>query len=361
MDLQSNSGRILYLHIGRPKTGTKWIQKLLGYNAEVLLKHHMHYPLVAYENPNNRNALTPGSGEALFSRSSDVKKILEQYDTRHDKNLILSSEFIYINLNKLLIENNGFEKFKRDIQQLQNAGFSKIIFLLLERDPIDIWVSEYNQRKKMGITEMPLEKLNVTCGVKEEDVQFVNAFNDFFSNNENSQLTVLNYDHVKNEMDKQLAKWLNIPDVNLKIPDYHQVNRSLTYEEIYIIEQIQDLQGKNIKHLTQEWMSTLPDLQTDKIYPSHEKQIEIYNLKKGYIEIINSWLPDNQKITLNLKRPFVIPKRLELEYVHIDILMKHLGQQYAQKQKENNELRIMIEKKKKKSLTRMLASLIQLR
>ena len=102
-----NTDKILYLHIGMPKTGTSSLQLFLMQNPEALAQNNCSYPMMPGRYPMvspNRNAhflvgkIMNADGSADMEKTKEIEKqsfeLLEQVFQRTDR-VILSDEAIW--------------------------------------------------------------------------------------------------------------------------------------------------------------------------------------------------------------------------------------------------------------------------
>ena len=102
-----NTDKILYLHIGMPKTGTSSLQLFLMQNPEALAQNNCSYPMMPGRYPMvslNRNAhflvgkIMNADGSADMEKTKEIEKqsfeLLEQAFQRTDR-VILSDEAIW--------------------------------------------------------------------------------------------------------------------------------------------------------------------------------------------------------------------------------------------------------------------------
>lgn len=130
------------IHAGLPKTGTSALQHWLGENRETLEKNGIYYPIHQVD----ANGISSGNWRSLLVRTDtgalqvDPKKVkatLEEFATRSESTLLISSEFLPDHI--------------RELHALLPKATRFIVFV---RDPIALRVSDYNQHvKRHGQTE----------------------------------------------------------------------------------------------------------------------------------------------------------------------------------------------------------------
>lgn len=89
-------------------------------------------------------------------------------------------------------------------------------------------------------------------------------------------MTILNYNHIKEDYTPYLNNWLGLASNSLKNPELAKINRSISFEESYCLSKITDVLNKEIGDISFQWISKIPDIKVDKEYPSEEVQLAIW-------------------------------------------------------------------------------------
>lgn len=238
----AEGNRVLYLHMGMGKTGSKWLQKYWGLNKEYLQENGIYYPLAEHENPMDSQHLTPGTGLDFISNIRHRESVYSEGIKYGNDNLLISSEFVF---NYFLFEP---EKFKTELTEIISDNRTKVKILLFIRNTEELILSSYKQFIKVG---KRADAIMFDMNNRSDLIQNINylyskylEFIEFCENNKNIELTLLNYSNHKNELESISSKWLGIEINGAKLPSLQKVNRSLTAGECYIIEQFSIL--KNI-------------------------------------------------------------------------------------------------------------------
>ena len=63
--------KILFLHIGHPKTGTSALQVFLAQNREILLQHNLDYPPIGKYEEAFEGGIAAGNGRDISDGSSE--------------------------------------------------------------------------------------------------------------------------------------------------------------------------------------------------------------------------------------------------------------------------------------------------
>jgi hypothetical protein len=320
--LHTGLGRNLYIHIGMPKSGTKWVQKILGINRQWLDASGIRYTLPEYEQPENGVVLTFGNAPDLFGTSSDIDAVLDRCGDDGKKSLFLSSEKIFRNL-----LNAGEELRERDLTLLKERGFSRIIFLVFVRSPLENLSSQINQYCKLYAT---LDISEERFKALEEKDMFGNLDSILSSLNryENIELNIVRYDATGKQLIPLLSSLLGVDQKNFILPAFPRANRSHSYEELHCLNQlrISGFDQDQLGNLSRAWMAALPDLEVKPLYPSLDFQRGFWERNERTIQRINKWLPAAKQFTPEYYEPFTPPTQPELSTVQQDILNQFLSE-----------------------------------
>ena len=323
--------KTLYLHIGQPKTGSKWIQKIFSLNAHTLLANGIEYPIPLGEKAATQTINTfETNAQDFFSSKNTIQSILPESLKHQTHSVLLSAEVIFENIIKSLGESP--EIINQKLQYINSLGFSEIHFLLLIRSPVERIVSILNQVIKTGFIESLPDNNVYSFLTKERSFKKVSQFLDFISLHPFCKLTLLNYDVIKDDMITPLTNWLQLPEGSLKTPEVSRINRSLSYEELYALTCIQGPARAQIPSIGFNWLRELPELRVKKMYPSKEIQEMIWRENEPYLERINAFLPVEQQLHKKIIPEFTPPEKLVFEPKQLDILIHFLTQHTQEKQ-----------------------------
>lgn len=321
----------LYLHIGQTKTGSKWIQKIFSLNAQTLLANGIHYPMPSGEIEATQTINTfETNAQLLFSPSAPIETILPEKLKDHSHSLLLSAEIMLYNLIQSLDKSPG--KADQELKYMKDMGFKEIHFLLLIRSPVKRIISQLNQHFKVGkIDHLPEKKHfihlanSLTLSSEIKIIEFLQKY-------PFCKLTLLNYEAIENDFVTPLANWLQISADSIQSPAVNRINRSLSYEELYILTQIKGSARECIPDITFNWICELPELHVKKMYPSVDIQEMIWHENESYLARINALLPEKLQLHKEILPEFRVPEKLVFEPKQLDILIHFLTQHAQEKQ-----------------------------
>lgn len=315
----------LYIHIGLPKTGTKWTQKILGVNREWLEAEGIRYTLPEHEKPEVGEVLTLGNASDLFEATSDVDSILNRCGIEGGKSLFLSSERIFQNLH---VAGEGLsDLLDKDLARIRARGFSRIIFLVFVRSPMEFLASMVNQfckrRSIIAFSDELFEDRE-----KKQILGRLGAIIENLNKRENVECKVIRYEASGKQLIPMLSSLLGVDQEKFVLPDFPRANRSLSYEEIYCLHQLRlsGFENEQLDYLSRSWMAALPDLKVKPIYPSADFQRSFWKRNEQSIQRINSWLPEDQRFSPQYYEPFTPPTKLELSPKQLDLLVQFLSE-----------------------------------
>lgn len=325
LSLKDPGKQRLYVHIGLPKTGTKWTQKILGVNREWLDAAGIRYTLPEHEQPDVGDVLTSGNASDLFEATSDVDSILDRCGIEGGKSLFLSSEKIFRNL---LDARDGLaDLLERDLSRIRSRGFSRIIFLVFVRSPMEQMASLMNQyckrRAKLDLSDELFEHLG-----KKQLMESLDTILENLNKQEYVECKVIRYDASGKQLLPMLSSLLGVDQEKFVLPDFARANRSLSYEEIYCLHQLRSsgFEIEQLDKLSRAWMAAIPDLEVKQMYPSVDFQRNFWKRNEQSLQRMNKWLPEDQRFSPQYYEPFTPPTKLELSPVQLDLLVQFLSE-----------------------------------
>lgn len=316
--------KLVYLHIGLHKTGSKWIQKIFSLNAPLLEEQGIVYPIPAGDKAASQAIHTfDTNAQQLFSATTAIQTIIREEVANQPQSLLLSAEVMSKHLAKRRME--APEQFEQELQYLRQLGFEEIHFLLLIRDPVEHAVSKVNHNIKAGKLEsMPDEEYYKQLALESSYHHVLNLI-EFIHSYPNCKVTLLNYEAVKQNMVTPLSQWLDLADGILKAPEVSRINRSLTYSELYALTSIKGPARYLIPGISHQWMTTLPGVQIEKLYPSVSIQEMIWNENMPHLDRLNSLLPQQEQMNKKIYPAFTPPETLTFLPKQLEILLDFLA------------------------------------
>lgn len=264
----------IVIHIGQGKTGTSAIQSFLAANSELMRKYGVDYPYHPSFEKAQTGKTSSGNYHSIFEyRGSEYNTVL------------FSSELFF----------NDFREGTDFYNKLRSLD-GEITILCFTRDLFDHFRSSYGQYIKRGNGTISIEefanKYKVYLNLKKvldvvESLQIkivIRNYSHCFSNLEDTFVELILGDRAKAFLEE--AKYINV-----------KVNRSLTYGEL----EVQRLFNLYAHQSTSAFVSdimvdNLPNLVSDKMYLCQETFASVINNNGAAIEVINNYLPADEKI-----------------------------------------------------------------
>ena len=223
-------GQKLYLHVGYRKTGSSFLQSLFAINSGYLQQCGIYYPI-------SRNALRRASSLHTTTGNIDLKRFAQQLpETQKAANgsdVLLSSEL-------------AFEEIRKNscaIDVCRNI-FDVVDIILLIRNPVEHFISDYIQDVKVGggieTLDEAFEAVNFTPPILRQTIEFLDNCISAGVN-----LSVYSYDIERNRLAQTFAQKLQLCFENLSIP-HKRVNRGLTFFEVESARVINAAFGRKI-------------------------------------------------------------------------------------------------------------------
>lgn len=228
---------MIYLHIGKPKTGTSTIQKFLHENRIPLLKQGILYPQIGIQYWGHHNiyydlAYSPSYDPSLGSYELLIKR-MSDYKSKHlNGNFILSSE-TFCTMHAQL-----FEKLITGLQQIDEI---KVILYL--RNQVDYLKSFWSLHVKNNRTQFKFEtwaKEKIETNLVATD--YLLTINELTSIIDDTQLKIEIYDEIEKE--EFINHFLEICNVQAKdslISLATDIHNASQYKSIEIPEEIREL------------------------------------------------------------------------------------------------------------------------
>jgi hypothetical protein len=320
--------RKLFIHIGQHKTGSKWIQKIFSLNAAILRNQGILYPLPADKEEGSQDVLTFNTNaQNLFKEDTPIESFFSENTEAGHPSLLFSSEDIYLNILPAL--NNNKNKLETDLDHIRKLGFQEIHFLLLTRSITERTVSQISQRIKSGsICEMPDDSLFVQYAQK-NSIERICSIAHFIQTQPDCSLTLYNYDAIKDDMVSTLEQWLQLPAGIFQEPAATRINRSLTYEEMYLLTHLQGKARERVPEIAFKWLREIPDLPVEKQYPSESVQEKVWEENEPFIQQINAQLTVEHQLRKKIFPAFQPPLKLTFHPRQLEIFIQVLSENRA--------------------------------
>jgi hypothetical protein len=289
----ADGNRILYLHIGMGKTGSKWLQKYWGLNKEYLQENGIYYPLAEHENPMDVKSLTAGMGLTFLENMKVQETLIHESVECECNDLLVSSEFVF---NFFIFDSKSFFE---SIEKLEKYGFKRVKVLLFVRDIEELILSSYKQLVKVGYKA---EALNFNLQNHEELIQSINYFYSKIvelidwsqSKSDLIELEIRNYSVHKNGLKQISDEWLNMELRDSTIKEDLIVNRSLTAGELFFIEQL-NYYNQSYLDLGMELTMNVSHIYKDKEGLDPQLKSKIWEKTKDLRDKLNSHLPEDDR------------------------------------------------------------------
>ena len=311
----------LQLHIGHGKTGSSYLQSWFACNSQLLFeKYGIFYP--GEHQYAEKGHFSMGNRQELddFIGTNRPRRWLRN-NSHHlsDKRLSLNSLFF------------SFEGLTRKFSLYRNKlvkhsemlGISDIDVLLIVRDPLDHACSVYNQMVKrhgyFGSLDDWLEIYDFTD-------HLLQTIQDFSYNQSLWNVRIEHYRKVSRSLSALAKDWLGIPPSALcnQIPN-PVVNRSLTYDELYLMRIVNKRLPINKSRLLGEnLVNKFPESTSFNPKPSVNTAKRFVDKWKERVELINSFLPGEAKLQLNISDTSEKnddPDSIRLSRHHIDCII----------------------------------------
>ncbi len=290
----------LFLHIGTNKTGSSFLQTMLGRNRALLHKNGIFFPVAEREEDMLAGKISPGNGGQLCRQlvlgnaqgaGNFLKSLLNDATRSGCTSVLISNE----KLVRALSHPNALSTMA---QRAFEAGFTGIKALLVCREPVDHALSLYQHRAKEG------DHSNFDQWLS-EDYETIRMFENFLP-----QLHLLQHPvewtfrKYASSPAKMLAMlftdWLQVPapDVN-SLP---AVNPSLSLSEIQILQLFRKQHILALKpakaafdRLSKKQKADDRSLREHLRY----KAFGFINAQRGVFDQINTRLPEGEKLELS--------------------------------------------------------------
>ena len=315
----------LKLHIGHGKTGSSYLQSWFACNSRLLFENHaIFYP------GDHKHA---EKGHFSTGNRKELDEIIESRRPRRwiQKNLRQFSE-------KRLIPNTlffSFEGLTRQFSMYRNKivrsaellGISDIDVLLIVRDPLDHACSVYNQMVKrhgyFGSLDEWLEVYDFTD-------HLLQTIQELSENRDLWNLRIEHYDKVSTSLSDLAIDWLNTPPSSF----YNQtpnsiVNRSLTYEELFLMRIVnKKLSVDKSRLLGERLVNQFPESTSFNPKPSSNSSRRFVEKWNEKVETINSLIPIGAQLHLDTSASYKQKEEsdfINLSRQHIDCIIDCLA------------------------------------
>ena len=297
----------LLLHIGHGKTGSSYLQSWLTCNSSLLHKQLGIMYLLRDINGKvaNSSALrgdfSMGNGFILeevleqcrINNSNEVLERLFYQNGLHlketPKGIIFSSETFLPKMPNIL---------PTLIPASQQLNMSAIKILLYVRDPLAHACSVYSQMvKRHGYFKTLDEWVDAFNFPKRLliSLQELSHYSDFIS------LDVFHYDRQRDSILDGLLHLINVEEGMVwNRPPKNTVNRSLTRDELNLMRLLNKQLGEKTAVLGERFVNNQPNLIPAVLIPSVETQKKFIQKWQATIDLINSYLPHESELTLQL-------------------------------------------------------------
>jgi hypothetical protein len=302
---------VLYLHIGTNKTGSSFLQTMLGRNRALLAEKGILFPLAEREEDMLSGKISPGNGGQLCINLVSANEPGVTGFFKH--NLINAQKAgftaVLFSNEKLIRALSHPGALKMMVDAAFNAGFTEINVLSIFRDPVDHALSLYQHRAKDGLHS----DFNQWLLKDYETIRMLKNFLPQIQQVEGRvKWTFRKYkSDPKAMLDLLFKNWLNIqvPDVN-SLP---AVNPSLSLSEINLLQSIRNRNPLGVKPLKMGFDNLSKHQKADDTLIRQHLRVEAYHFIKahqGIFDTLNTKMPDGENLLL-------LPEEMPLEPLKI--------------------------------------------
>ena len=266
----------LWLHIGTEKTGSSYLQTLLGLNRPQLAEAGIHFPSAGkLEKALLSGRISAGNGQDLHAAlaAEDYEATQRILQRHHADARRAGAEQVVISNELLLSVFASADRFSRFLEICRAIGYTQTQLLLVLRDPIDQALSLYKHRAKGGdtpeIEDWVLEKY-----------YYGGWLRDFFAHIARSEveLSVRRYSRKPGFLEGVLfVDWLGIDPPSLVGKEV--VNPSLSLSELFFIRELRQCRPDLIDEFYRRMLAL----------PKAEK-VDDHRLETYYRQVLNDYL-----------------------------------------------------------------------
>jgi hypothetical protein len=323
----------LFLHIGHGKTGSSWIQSSMRMSRYNLKDQNIVYAKGSDAKIIDSKTISSGNAIDLFMSKSIFEETLAKHRPDDRSSLLFSSEYLF----KQMIDQNA-EKFIASTAL--RYGFDKVSILLFIRNPIGSAISVWQQRiKRKGYYKVSLADLHKHSDICYDKILNVSRFLDQFSKLISVEITIKNYSISKNRLLDEVSSWLNVPNEVLQTPPVSRINRSMTYSELIMQQNLNRILGSSGRLLSDPLCEQLPDINPSQLLPPLCVQKIICTKLLPTIEHINKQLPKIHQYQYDIQLPKPKPNQLYFSEEQVKTITKSLGEEILYLRKELKNLK----------------------
>ncbi|MDH3195390.1 MAG: hypothetical protein OEL78_03650, partial [Hyphomicrobiales bacterium] len=221
--------------------------------------------------------ISSGNGRLLIDGAPSARKIP---DTAHS--VLFSGESLFAPRFR--------KKFLAAVSQRRDAKlFDEFYILLFIRNPIEHLSSTYQQGiKRQGFTK-PIDIIARSYAHPEKVRQFLELMQGAFG----AKVTIRNYSVIKHSVLQATTDWLGIDGTRLRVPDVKQVNRSMTFGELVLLQSLNEVSSSfGGKLLADRLCEELPDIKSDTVRPTLQAQQQLWKRLRPAIDRVNAMMDD---------------------------------------------------------------------
>ncbi len=288
----------LWLHIGTEKTGSSYLQTLLGLNRPQLAQAGIHFPNAGkLEQALLNGQISAGNGQDLHGAlAAEAYETTRQILTRHYADAQRAGMEQVVISNELLLSVFATAScLSRFLEICRAIGFTEIKLLLVLRDPIDQALSLYKHRAKGGNTpeiEDWVQEKYYYGGWLQDFLAHISQFG--------VELSVRRYSRKPGLLEGALfVDWLGIDPPAER--GKQVVNPSLSLSELFFIRELRRCRPALVDEFYQR-MLAIPKAKKvdDHRLESHYRQVlNDYLLQYDAVwQTCNDWLPAGEALQL---------------------------------------------------------------
>lgn len=284
--------RTLWIHAGRGKTGSSFLQKRFARHQQKIRTAGIAYPAdPAYLSLAEAGQTTSGTGD-----DGDLKQRIAAAPDNLDVLINYEGFFAFLARDPML-------EMTRWRHWMKEFGFDRIKVLLFIRDPIGHAGSEYLQAVRYNVETKTLNAFAAEYMRPKQVLRVVRAMQSI----EWIDLTVLNYSVVRDPLWAETLGWLALQNNMVTAKPEPHINRALTRGEMQVLRRTNRASPLLARAMAREGLHMFPNLQTGPaMVPDKEAQQLIFAHNKEAMQAVNAQIAPAQAYRVDKQAPIPI-------------------------------------------------------